>query len=218
MLHARLAQVAGAAALVGGVAWVVAIVVHALQPEGCVGDQCLVRPQREATSGTSWLMVLTAVALVAFLAVLLVLLARTGELGWTGVTGVAACLLGIATLAVMTLPALRDQTRPLPGLVAVALGLALVGWTVLRSNVVPTWTGIGLLAGVLLLGGVNEQSSRVLLALPFGIAWLVTGVVLVQRSHPGVGTRSQHAHGTTTAGRGDASSGQENNGADTSAP
>ncbi len=218
MRTAHLAQVAGASALVGGLAWVVAVVVHALQPEGCVGDQCLLRPQREATSGTSWLMVLAAAALVAFLTVVLVLLARTGELGWTGVTGVAACVLGIATLAVMALPTLRDQTRPLPGLVAVAAGLALVGWTVLRSNVVPTWTGLGLLVGVLLLGGVNEQNSRVLLALPFGIAWLVTGAVLVQRSHRNVATRSQHVHGTTTAGRGDTSSGQENDGADTSAP
>ncbi len=206
MLNARIAQVAGASALVGGLAWVVAIVVHALQPQGCVGDECLVSPQREATSGTSWLMVLAAVALVAFLTALLALLARTGELGWTGVAGVAACVSGIAALAVMALPTLRDQTRPLPGLVAVAVGLALVGWTVLRSNVVPTWTGIGLLAGVLLLAGVSEQNSRVLLALPFGIAWLITGVVLVKRSHTEVATRSRHVHGTTSAGRGDTSS------------
>jgi hypothetical protein len=72
--------------------------------------------------------------------------------------------------------------RPLPGLIAVAVGLALVGWAVLRSSVVPRWAGIGLLVGVLLLAGVSEQNSRVLLALPFGMAWLVTGAVLVQRS------------------------------------
>jgi len=135
------------------------------------------------------------------------LLARTGELGWTGVAGVAACVLGIAALAVMTLPTLRDQTRPLPGLLAVAIGLALVGWTVLRSSVVPTWTGIGLLAGVLVLAGVGEQNSRVLLALPFGIAWLTTGVVLLARSRTEVATRSLHVNNATTAGRGDTPSG-----------
>ena len=43
------------------------------------------------------------------------------ELGWTGVAGVAICGLGIAALAVMALPALRHQLRPLPGLVAVAV-------------------------------------------------------------------------------------------------
>jgi hypothetical protein len=182
MFTARLAQTAGLSALVGGSALVVAIVVHALQPEGCVGDECLVRPQREAATGTLWLMVLAAVAMVTFLLSLLALLARTGELGWTGVTGVAACAVGFLALAVMALPAFRDQTRPIFGLVTVAVGLALVGWTVLRSGIVPTWTGVGMLVGVFVLAGVNEQNSRVLLALPFGIAWLTTGVVLVKRS------------------------------------
>jgi hypothetical protein len=182
MVDRRLARLAGASAVIGGSAWVVAIVIHALQPEGCVGDQCFVRPQREATAGTSWLMVVASAALLVFLLALLALLARIGELGWTGVAGVASCALGIAALFVMALPAIRDQVRPLPGLIAVAVGLALVGWAVLRSSVVPRWAGIGLLVGVLLLTGVSEQNSRVLLALPFGTAWLVTGALLVQRS------------------------------------
>ncbi|MDO3397521.1 hypothetical protein QWJ41_17475 [Nocardioides sp. SOB44] len=195
MLSARLTQAAGALALVGGSAWVVAIVVHALQPEGCVGDECLVRPQREATSATSWLIVLSGVALLAFVAALLAVLAQIGELGWIGVAGLATCASGIVVLAVMALPTFQDQTRPLPGLVAVAVGLALVGWTVLRSSVVPTWTGIGLLAGVLLLAGVSEQNSRVLLALPFGIAWLIAGVVLLQRFRTEVETDPHPASG-----------------------
>ncbi len=202
-----MSRTAGAAALIGGSAWVVAIVMHALQPSGCVGDECLVRPQREATTGTSWLMVLAAVAMVAFLVALMTLLARTGELGWTGIAGVATCGLGIATLAVMALPTFRDQTRPLPGLVAVAVGLMLVGWTVLRSDVVPTWTGLGLLGGVLLLAGVGEQNSRVLFALPFGVAWLVAGVVLVRRSNTAAAAPGQPPHGAGTGGGLDASAG-----------
>jgi hypothetical protein len=182
MTVARLAQAAGASAVIGGSAWMIAIVVHALQPTGCVGDECFLRPQREATTGTSWLLVLAAVAIVAFSLALLALLARSGELGWAGIAGLAACGLGIASLAVMALPPFRDQLRPLPGLVAVAVGLALVGWTVLRSRVVPTWAGNALLVGVVLLVGVSEQNSRVLLALPFGIAWVSTGVVLLRRS------------------------------------
>ena len=59
----------------------VAIVVHAQQPRGCIGDECLVRPQRNASTTTSWLMVLAAVAMLVFLLLLLALLARSGELG-----------------------------------------------------------------------------------------------------------------------------------------
>jgi hypothetical protein len=198
MINARLAQAAGACALIGGSAWVVAIVIHALQPIGCIGDECLVRLPREATTGTSWLVLMVAAAMVAFLLALLALLARSGDLGWTGIAGVAACGLGIAALALMELPQFREQLRPLPGLVAITVGLALVGWTVLRSRVVPTWAGIGLLVGVLLLAGVSEQNSRVLLALPFGMAWLATGVVLMQRSRTMAGARCAPRNNRTT--------------------
>lgn len=182
MINARLVQAAGACAVIGGSAWVGAIVVHALQPMGCVGDECLVRPQRAATTATSWLVVLAGIAMAAFFLALLALLTRSGDLGWTGIAGVAACGLGTAALALMGLPQFREQLRPLPGLVAITVGLALVGWTVLRSRVVPIWAGIGLLVGVLLLAGVNEQNSRVLLALPFGMALLATGGALIQQS------------------------------------
>ena len=182
MSDARLASAAGACAVVGGLALTAAVVLHALQPEGCVGDQCLIRPQREATGATSWLVLLTAAAMVAFVVTLFVLLGRTGRLGRVGTVGIAACVLGVAALASMTLPPLRGHTRPLPALVAVALGLVLVGWTVLRSRVVPTWAAVGLLVGVLLLAGVSEQTSRVLLALPFAIAWAATGVALVRQA------------------------------------
>ena len=188
MRSARLAQLAGACAAIGGSAWVAAIVLHAMQPRGCIGDECFVRPMREATTATSLLVMVTAAALLAFLLALVALLARTGSLGWTGITGVVACVLGLGLLALVSVSPLRDQLRPAPFLATIAVGLALLGWTVLRSGVVPIWAGLGLLVGVLLLAGVSEQTSRVLLALPFGMAWLATGLVLVQRSQtmPGV--------------------------------
>ncbi len=182
MPDARLTRAAGTFALTGGAAWTAAILLHAVQPRGCVQDECLVRPEREAASATPWLLLLAAAALVAFLLTLVALLARSGDLGWTGYAGVAACGLGLAALAVAALPELRDQLRPLPMMAAIAVGLALLGWTAMRSYLVPTWAGIALLVGVLMLVGVSEQTARVLLALPLGMAWVATGVVLIRRS------------------------------------
>jgi hypothetical protein len=182
MVDARLARSAGAVAVIGGAAWVVAIILHSLQPRGCIGDECLDRPMREGTAATSWLMLLAAAALVAFLVALLALLGRSGNLGWTGIAGLVLCVLGLGGLALATLPQVRDQWRPLPMMVAIAVGLALLAWTVLRSGLMPTWAAVALLIGFLLLGGVSEQTARVLLALPFGMAWLVTGIAMIQRS------------------------------------
>ena len=182
MVDARLARAAGTFAVIGGAAWVVAIILHSLQPRGCIGDECFDRPMREGTTATAWLMVLAAAALVVFLVALLALLGRSGNLGWAGIAGLVCCALGLGGLAVATLPQVRDQWRPLPMMVAIAVGLALLAWTVLRSGLMPTWAAIALLIGFLLLGGVSEQTSRVLLALPFGMAWLVTGIAMIQRS------------------------------------
>lgn len=190
MIEARIARVAGASALIGGSAWSVATILHALQPTGCVQEECLVRPEREASTATSWLVVLAAVAMVAFVVALVVLLAQSGELGWPGILGVAACGLGTGALALAAaLPALRGM-RPLPFMVAVAVGMALLGWAVLRSRVLPTWAGASLLGGVVLLAGFGEQTWRVLFALPFGLAWLATGLALVSGASRPTGRQS----------------------------
>jgi hypothetical protein len=54
-----------------------------------------------------------------------------------------------------------------------------VGWTVLRSGILPTWLGVALLVSALLLPAANEQTSAVLLAIPFGLAWATTGLILL---------------------------------------
>ena len=205
MVDARLARAAGTVAVIGGAGWLVAIILHSLQPRGCIRDQCLDRPQREATTATSWLMALAAVALLAFLLTLLALLERSGNLGWPGIAGVAACGLGLGSLALATLPQLRDHLRPLPMLAAIAVGLALLGGTVLRSRLIPIWAAVGLLIGFLLLAGVSEQTSRVLLALCFAMAWLVIGIVLMQRSRMESGAQAGRVDEAPYGGRGTSS-------------
>ena len=183
----RLTRMAGACAAIGGAAWTAATIIHASQPRGCVGDECDHLPMRDATTATSVLLALAAVMLVACGAGLLVLVRRHGRLGRTGVAGAGACGLGLALLAAATgIQALfYDGDFPLmpafviPGVAALVVGLLLVAWTVLRARVVPAWAGTALLVGAALMVGANEQTAAVLLAVPFGLAWFATGVMLL---------------------------------------
>ena len=183
------ARFAGACAVIGGCAWTAASINHASQPRGCVGDECVAAQMRNATTGTSLLVALAGVMMVASGAGLLLLIRRRSHLGLTGMLGATACGFGVVVLALATalqvlvygsdfrwMPAFV-----VPGVTALAVGLALIGWTVLRSGVVPSWVGVGLLIGAVLLVGANEQTAAVLLAVPFGMAWLATGAALMLR-------------------------------------
>jgi hypothetical protein len=194
MRETRLAQLVGACAVIGGSSWTAVSIIHASQPRGCVGDECAYLPMRDAATGTSVLVAVAAMALSGFVATLLLLIRQSGHLGWTGVAGAAACgfAVGLLALAMILQELLYDGDFPwmpagvIPAGIAVTAGLALVGWTILRSRVVPTWAGASLLIGALLLVGTNEQTSAVLLAVPFGIAWLCTGAALLRPRQPGL--------------------------------
>lgn len=185
----RMSSYTGACAVLGGVAWTIATVIHASQPRGCVGSECEVMPMRSATTATSLLVGLAGVMMVASGAGLLALVKRRDRLRWTGVLGAASCAFGVAALgsAAAVQALFYDGDFPLmpvfvgPGVVALAGGVGLVAWTVLRSRVLPAWSGVSLLVGAALLLGANEQTAAVLLALPFGAAWGVTGAALLLR-------------------------------------
>jgi hypothetical protein len=144
---------------------------------------------RSATTGTSLLVALAGLMMFASGAGLLLLIRRHSRLGWTGVVGATACGVGVVTLAVAAglQELLYDGDFPWmpafvgPGVIALVAGLALVGWTVLRSRVVPPSVALSLLIGAVLLVGANEQTAAVLLAVPFGLAWLATGAALMLR-------------------------------------
>jgi hypothetical protein len=65
----------------------------------------------------------------------------------------------------------------IPGLLLFVCGLSFLGLTVLRAQVLPHWTVILLFIGTLALLGFNEQNWRVLMAVPFGLAWFAVGFV-----------------------------------------
>ncbi len=65
-----------------------------------------------------------------------------------------------------------------PGLIALVSGLALLGVAILWAGVLPRWAAALLIVGALAMLGSNEQTSRVLLTIPLGVAWVAVGYVL----------------------------------------
>jgi hypothetical protein len=44
--------------------------------------------------------------------------------------------------------------------------------------VLPRWAAVALILGSLCMLGFNDQNAQVLLGIPFGISWIVTGYAL----------------------------------------
>ena len=149
-------------------------------------------------STTAVALFLVAGVMLAISAIGMLLLARrVGGLGPIGAAALSAGGLGCALLIVAGIisgfvdndwggmPALV-----VPGVVLLAVGAALLGWVALRVNLLPMWVSLTLVGTALLLPFANEQTSRILLAVPFGAAWVVAGVVLaLPRASPGRSVR-----------------------------
>jgi hypothetical protein len=176
----------GAAAEVGGVLWIVATVIHALRPIGCVAEECAVRPMRESSVLEG---VLTLVAFLLFAvaaAALVVLVHRAGRFGKLGKGGAVLALVGVFDLVLASLVQalvfdgdfLLMPYFVIPGVAALILGFVLLGVTVLRSGVLPRWAAVSLLLGTGAMVGFNEQTNAAWLAIPFGLAWVAVGYAL----------------------------------------
>jgi hypothetical protein len=179
-------NVTGVCSAIGGVAWVVACFVHNSLPQGCIDEQCAGRDMRGSSPVATTLFVVAGLML-AISGIGLLLLAhqrrRVGRLGALAATTAALGLLLLGGAGVMS--AVDNDWNGMPGLVIpgiflLAVGLVLVAWVVLRARVVPAPLAALLVVTAVLLPFANEQTSRILLAVPFGIAWLVLGVVLMR--------------------------------------
>jgi hypothetical protein len=71
-----------------------------------------------------------------------------------------------------------------PGLLGVMVGVLFLGAAILRSGVLPRWVGALLASGASCLLAFNEQTARVLLAIPIGLAWVAMGSVLWAEPRP----------------------------------
>lgn len=190
------AQISGASAAAGGVAWSAAAIHRSTLPRGCVGAECLLRSMRP-TDPLEVLLGGLAVACLGLAALgLLVMIRRSATFG--GLAR-AAVILGslslLATIAAAVLARVRPDAewRPLVVLPAAGLGvlamLALAG-ALLHAHLLPSWIPAGLLVGAGLLPAANEQTAAVLFAVPLGLAWTALGFALWSRSHSRAAARA----------------------------
>ncbi|WP_299166327.1 hypothetical protein [uncultured Arthrobacter sp.] len=186
----QLTRVAGPAAMAGGLLGALAIFLHSLQPSGCVGSECGSQSMRAASS------VVTGVGAVAALLVLigvvgLTLIARrSGQSPKLMNAGLAFAAVGfLVLLAAVIIQAafFGGDFTGMPyfvvvGMVALIIGFVLIGIFILRSGVLPRWVGILLVVSSALLLGANEQTSAVLLAIPFQLAVAAAGFFMWERT------------------------------------
>lgn len=183
-----LTRLSGALAVGAGAFLALAACLQSLEPVGCIGDVCDEQTMRNTPGSVTVLLEIGGVLLVASVLGLGLLLRRRGALGRLGTTGCALLVAGAALLAAggvfaVLFPGPSEDAMPgfvIPGFAAVAIGLFLLAITVFRARLVPTWSVALVAVGVVLLALVNEQTSRVLFALPFCLAWAVAGGLLLR--------------------------------------
>jgi hypothetical protein len=195
MTQKAFSRLSGAAAIGGGILLILFAVMAAAKPEGCVGDvECAGRPLRE-TSDIDPISFVGLFLILIALAGLVVRVQAAGRLSLPGKIGIALIALGAATFLLIGLGVITPSDDSMPGFVisagaSIAIGLILLGITILRSRVLPAWATWLLIIGALALLGFNDQDIRVLLLIPFGVAWLGIGYVLLTSIIPAADRRA----------------------------
>lgn len=185
-MSSSLVRWSGLAAMLGGALWITGAVIHASKPRGCVAEECAFRPMRESGALDGILMLLSLLLFAVGVMGLVILARSTGRFGKMGKAGVVIGAAGVALLVIVSLiqsvvfggDFLLMPYFVIPGLLAMVIGLMLLGVAILRSRVLPRWAAALLIIGALAMLASNEQTSRVLLVIPLGVAWVAVGYVL----------------------------------------
>lgn len=186
MSSQKLIPSGGLASILGGVLWIAGAILTASKPRGCIGDECAFRPMREGDPLDAALFLLTVLLLALGIAGLVIRAQNSGRFGRLGRVGLIAGATGLTVLIISSLvqALFFGGDFPLmpylviPGGLAVVAGFLLLGLAILQASVLPRWAAGLLIAGALALLGCNDQNARVLLAIPFGVAWVAVGYVL----------------------------------------
>lgn len=185
MAASRLIRWGGPAAVLGGLLWMAYAVMVARMPDGCIADECLTRDMRDS-SGAAPLFIGAVLLIALGMAALVRRSQAVGRFGTLGRAGLGSAATGIVVLLLALLVQtifFRGDFPLMPNFVipaglALVVGVVLLGITILRSGVLPRWTAALLIIGALAMLGVNDQNERILLAIPFGLAWIAVGYVL----------------------------------------
>jgi len=182
-----LLRASGIAGIAGGVCLAASALMQAVQPPGCIAAECMGRTYRSAGP---------LEALLFLAGVLLITGATLGFLGLVppGLRGAriartAAAVAGTAMFMGVVLMGIAYYIGFALVLVGVA-AYAVLGAGLALTRVLPAWSGALLSVSALLLMAANDQNERILFVVPFGMTWMVLGVLLWTAAYS---TRNQNA-------------------------
>jgi len=182
-----LLRASGIAGIAGGVCLAASALMQAVQPPGCIAAECMGRTYRSAGP---------LEALLFLAGVLLIAGATLGFLGLVppGLRGAriartAAAVAGTAMFMGVVLMGIAYYIGFALVLVGVA-AYAVLGAGLALTRVLPAWSGALLSVSALLLMAANDQNERILFVVPFGMTWMVLGVLLWTAAYS---TRNQNA-------------------------
>jgi hypothetical protein len=185
--YLNVTKVTAAASMVGGASWIAACFVHNSLPQGCIDEGCSDATMRGSSPLDNTLFGIAGLMLAVSGLGLLAMARRRSPLGRLGVLAASAGGLGLVLLASSAVVSAFDndwEGMPglvVPGILLLAVGLVLVAALIIQRRVVPFWSAALMLAAAILLPFANEQTSRILLAVPFGVAWALFGLTLLRR-------------------------------------
>ncbi|MFC9919633.1 hypothetical protein [Agromyces binzhouensis] len=173
-----LLRATGVAAMLGSVLFVLAVILHSLEPVGCIADECATRSMRSATPMVAALLIAAVPLILVGIAGLLVMARRYGRHIKLANAGTVTAAVGFAILflSVLVQALFFDGDLPwmpflvIPGSIGVIVGFLMIAIFILRSGLIPLWLGIFFAVSSVLLLASNEQTASVLFAIPFGLA------------------------------------------------
>lgn len=179
----QLSRWAGVAAVLGGLLFVLAAVLHSMEPVGCIGLECETRAMRSAPGIVSILGLAASLFTLIGIAGLTLLTRQSGRHKRLADAGLISVTAGftILLLGALIQTVFYGGDFPwipffvLPGTLGVIIGFVFIGVFILRSRVLPRWLGIFLGVSSVVLLAANEQTAAVLLAIPFGLAVATMG-------------------------------------------